>query len=135
MNKELEALLLCAAKALGLGVVGVSVERAADFGVPLGMFVRQGAPLPGDVTKKARWNGYYCCRRADRKKVPDRMLFVDPVDHGDGTGHYSLFMLSEPSTGYGSFVGQNRAFSLREIKAYLRGVADGAEFLRKDRST
>lgn len=129
MNKELEALLLSAAKALDLGVVGVPVERARAWGVPVGVFVREGATIPGH-SKKARTSGYYCPYSAWRPPSA-RCLFVDKVEHGDGRSHYGIFLLREDTTGYCAFNGQNHGFSLSEIKAYLRGVADGAEQIPK----
>ena len=126
MNKELEALLLSAAKALGLGVVGVDAERARDFDVPLGTFVKCGNQIPGGLAL-ARTSGYYCYRGLS---TPRACLFVHEVPHGDGRRHFGIYVLDESSTGYGGFVGQSRAFSLLEIKAYLRGVADGVSAVR-----
>jgi hypothetical protein len=131
MNKELEALLLSAAKALDLGVVGVNPERACDWGVPMGVLVLEGQTIPGH-SKKARTAGYYTPYSAWRPPS-GKCLFVDHVEHGDGKSHYQIFLLSEDTTGYGAFNGRHDGFSLSEMKAYLRGVADGADMIPKPR--
>jgi hypothetical protein len=125
MNKELEALLLNAAKALKTGVVGVNTERARDWGVPVGVFVKAGDTLPGH-SKRAPASGYYCPYSALWRPPSGECLFIDQVGHGDGTSHYRLAVLCEATTGQGSFGGRNSGLSLRELKAYLRGVEDGA---------
>ncbi len=53
MNKELEALLLSAAKALDYGVVGVNPARAREWGVPVGVFVAAGHVIPGQLEESA----------------------------------------------------------------------------------
>lgn len=124
MNKELEALALSAAKALDLGIVGVNAKRAKQWGVPLGRACSKGDDLPGH-SKKASAAGYYCPYSVWRPPS-GKCLYIDHVGHGDGKSHYRIALLSEDSTGHGTFAGQNNGFSLAEIKAYLRGVADTA---------
>jgi hypothetical protein len=110
MNKELEALLLSAAKALDYGVVGVKAERARDWGVPLGVFVREGATIPGH-SKKARTSGYYTPYSAWRPPS-GRCLYVDQVEVPSVAVHYHLVVLTEDTTGHGSLNGRHEAFSL-----------------------
>ena len=130
MNKELEALILSAAKALGIGVVGVNPERARDFGVPVGTFVKKGSLIPGSRTT-AKTGGYYCYRQRG-KKPPKKMLLVDSDDFpGYGHRYYAIAVLVEANAAHWSFSGQHRGFSLSEMKAYLRGVADSAKFSRR----
>jgi hypothetical protein len=125
MNKELEALVLTAAKALDMGIVGVNEARAHEWGVPVGKFVRAGEVLPGH-SRRAKTTGYYCPYSVWRPPSGE-CLFVDHVEHGDGKSHYRLAVLREADTGHGSFGGRNAGFSLKELKAYLRGVEDGAD--------
>jgi len=120
MNKELEALLLSAAKALDYGVVGVHPARARQWGVPVGVFVAAGHVIPGH-SKKARTSGYYCPYSVWRPPSGQCLLV-----HGE-LGSYRLAVLREDTTGHASFNGRIDDMSFGEIKAYLRGVADGAE--------
>lgn len=126
MTKELEALLLIAAKALDLGVVGVSKERAQEFGVPVGVFVSAGSVLPGH-SKKAKTSGYYCPYSVWRPPSGQCLLV-----HGE-LGSYRLAVLREDSGAHYSFNGRLDGMDLREMKAYLRGVADAAESMPKPR--
>jgi hypothetical protein len=131
MNKELEALLLSAAKALDYGVVGVKPERARDWGVPVGVFCREGDRIPGH-SKKARTSGYYTPYSTWRPPS-GRCLYVDQVEVPSVPVFYHLVVLSEDTTGHGSLNGRHDPFTLSELKAYLRGVTDGAESMPKPR--
>lgn len=121
MNKELEALLLTAAKCIGYGVRGVSKSRAADWGVPVSEFVQAGATIPG-TSAKAKRAGYYCPRSVWRPKHGKSLY----LDHSSVYGGYALLVLSEEGSGESHWQGNLSRWSLREMKAYLRGVADGA---------
>jgi hypothetical protein len=125
MNKELEALLLSAAKALDLGVVGVDEDRARAWGVPVGSFVQAGEVIPGH-SKKAKTSGYYCPYSVWRPPTGECLM----LDHGEsqpGKSVYQLVVLRETDTGHGHVAGRIEDRSLAEMKAYLRGLADGAD--------
>lgn len=123
MNRELEALLLTAAKAIGYGVVGVRPERAAEWGVRVGQLVRAGEVPPGG-REKATTTGYYC-KRGDGQHTPGQCLAIDQHSPGDGWTRYSLIVLREDSTGHYGFAGATCVRSRAEMVAYLRGIADG----------
>jgi len=127
MNKELEALLLNAARATEMGVVGVDVKRAQEFNVPVGRLVRAGDSIPGH-SKKAMVTGYYCPYPPySAWRPPSRKcLSLDALSPGDGRTGYTLVVLDEDSTGEAGFGGDHMRLSLAEMKAYLRGVAAGA---------
>lgn len=117
MNKELEALLMIAAKATGRGVVGPSAERAAEFGVELGRLGRKGELLEGWHLPCAS-TGYYT-----PSGIPS--LTIDASSPGDGWTRYSVSELRPDSTGHYRF-GYEGCMTLAECKLYLRGVAEGA---------
>ena len=118
MNKELEALLMLAAKATGRGVKGVSAERAAEFGVELAQLGRKGETLPG-WHLPCEATGYYT--PSGRPS-----LCIDMSSPGDGWTRYSVTELRPDSTGHYRF-GFAGVMTLAEVKLYLRGVAEGAE--------
>jgi len=124
MNKELEALLLTAAKATSYGVVGVDQERANDWGVRVAKFTREGE-LPEGGRAPAKTSGYYA-KRGDGQPTPKYHLGIEANSPGDGWTRYSLFVYSEDTTGVRHFRGQCNVYTLAEMKAYLRGVACGA---------
>jgi hypothetical protein len=124
MNKELEALLLMAAKATGRGVVGPSQERAAEFGVRHGVLVRAGEIPPG-ARKPAEVTGYHC-KRGDGQFSPTACLTIDASSPGDGWTRYSVAELRLESTGHYR-VGYEGCMTLQECKLYLRGMIAGAE--------
>lgn len=124
MNKELEALLLTAAKAIGYGVsANVDSKRAKEWGVPVAGFIRDGEPMPG-TTRRAKAAGYYC--HVGFRPKHGCSLALDQYSPGDGWTRYSLAVLGEDSTGHSGFSGRCASLTLAEMKAYLRGVADGA---------
>lgn len=123
MTRELEALLLTAAKATGYGVVGVNTARAAEWGVRVGTLVRAGETPPGG-RKPATTTGYYC-RRGDGQPTPEACLALDANSPGDGWTRYSLIVLREDSTGQYGFAGSTCVRNSAEMKSYLRGIADG----------
>jgi hypothetical protein len=116
MNKELEALLMIAAKATGRGVKGVSEERAAEFGVEVAQLVRQGEQWGLQIADKT---GY-------RTASGLNSLVIDQSSPGDGWTRYSVAELRPESTGHYRF-GFAGVMTLAECKLYLRGVAEGAE--------
>jgi hypothetical protein len=126
MNKELEALLLSAAKATDRGVVGVNEERARAWGVPVGKFVREGEVLPGH-SKEAKVTGYYCPFSVWRPPSGECLVMDNNGHAGGPAARYTLGVLTESGTGQPSFGGRHERMTLAEMKAYLRGVADGAE--------
>lgn len=117
MNKELEALLMLAAKATGRGVYGVNPERAKEYGVEVGQLGRKGQTLPGWFLP-CETTGYFTPHGKP-------CLVIDASSPGDGWTRYSLAELRPESTGhYG--VGYSGVMTLAEIKLYLRGMAEGA---------
>ncbi len=116
MNKELEALLMLAAKATGRGVKGVDPVRAAEFGVELAELVREGQEWCGVKPTKA---GYHTISGLNS-------LVIDQSSPGDGWTRYSVAELRPESTGHYRF-GFAGVMTLAECKFYLRGVAEGAE--------
>lgn len=118
MNKELEALLMIAAKATGRGVYGVDPKRAEEFGVQLAKLGRKGETLPGWFLP-CESTGYYT-----PKGVP--ALTIDASSPGDGWTRYSVAELRADSTGHYRF-GFEGCMTLAECKLFLRGVATGAE--------
>lgn len=125
MNKELEALLLSAAKAIDYGVVGVSEKRAHAWGVPVGKLVRKGEVIPGH-SKKAKVTGYYCPYSVPRPESGLCLMVHDGGFAGGPAAHYELRVLREDSTGESGFRGRPISLTLREMKAYLRGIDDGS---------
>ena len=125
MRKELEALLLSAAKAIGYGVVGVDHARAAEFGVRVGVLVREGELPPGG-RKAVKLTGYYC-KTGDGQPTPERCLVIDANRPGDGWTRYTLAELRQDSTGHYSFGGSACLRNYSEMCNYLRGIIDGAE--------
>ena len=123
-SRELEALLIIAAKATSYGVIGVNPKRAAEFGVPVGAFVKAGDKIPG-CTRKAPRSGYFC-PRSSPIGVPAACLAIDANSPGDGWTRYRLAVLSETGTGEADFQGRSMSLTLAEMKVYLRGIADGA---------
>ena len=123
MNKELEALLLRAAKAMRLGVVGVDPKRAHEFGVPVGTLVREGETIQGG-SKKAKTTGYYC-PRSSPLGAPKECLAIQANSPGDGWTRYQVIRLRETSTGHWTL--QWGVLRLGECKEYLRGLEQGAE--------
>lgn len=117
MNKELEALLMIAAKATGRGVFGVSKERAKEFGVELAQLGRKGETLPG-WSLPCETTGYYT--PSGRPAIT-----IDANSPGDGWTRYSIAELRTDSTGHYRF-GFEGCMTLAECKLYLRGVAEGA---------
>ena len=126
MRKELEALLLSAAKAIGYGVVGVDPIRAADWGVRAGVLVQAGEVPPGG-RKPVSVAGYHC-KTGDGQPTPTRCLTLDI--NGVGRLNYSLAELRPETTAHYSFNGSTCIRSLSEMKAYLRGIIDGATVRR-----
>ena len=120
MNKELEALLLIAAKATGRGVVGVSPERAAEFGVETGELLRKGDERRDSdgIYQNVLSTGYYTASGVN-------CLTIDASSLGDGWTRYSVAELRPTSTGHYRF-GFEGCMTLSECKLYLRGVAQGA---------
>lgn len=118
MNKELEALLMLAAKATKRGVKGVSEERAAEFGVEVAQLGRKGETLPGWYLP-CETTGYYT-----PSGIP--ALCLDMSSPGDGWTRYSVAELRPESTGHYRF-GYTGVMTLAEVKLYLRGVAEGAD--------
>lgn len=118
MNRELEALLCIAAKRVGYGVKGVREETAEEFGVPVALLGRKGETLPGWFLP-CKTTGYYT-----PKGTPS--LTLDMNSPGDGWTRYSLAELRSDSTGHYGFRGATCVRNLAEMKAYLRGVIDGA---------
>ncbi len=116
MNKELEALLMIAAKATGRGVKGVNAERAAEFGVELAELVRQGEQWGHQIAEKT---GY-------RTASGLNSLVIDASSPGDGWTRYSVAELRPESTGHYR-VGYEGCMTLSECKLFLRGMACGAE--------
>ncbi len=130
MNKELEALLISAAKAMSFGVAGVDERRAMQWSVPSGKLVRKGQVIPGH-SKKAKVTGYYCPYSVWRPPSGE-CLAIDNNGHAGGpAARYMLIVLSEYGTGTCGFGGRYDRMTLSEMKAYLRGVADGAELRGK----
>lgn len=123
MTREMAALLLCAAKACGYGAVGVDAKRAREFGVPVGTLVRAGEIIPGG-SRKATTTGYYC-PRSNPLGVPGQCLCIEAYSPGDGRTLYRLDVLDETGTHHGSFAGRLTSLGAAEMRAYLRGVADG----------
>lgn len=124
MNKELEALLMLAAKATGRGVAGVDQARAAEFGVRVAFLVRAGEVPPGG-RKPVTVAGYHG-KRGDGQPTPDAFLTLDMSSPGDGWTRYSVAELRPESTGHYRF-GYAGVMTLAEVKLYLRGVAEGAD--------
>jgi hypothetical protein len=118
MNKELEALLILAAKATGRGVYGVNPDRAAEFGVEVAILVRKGETLPGWYLR-CETNGYYTPSGRPA-------LVIDRSSPGDGWTRHSIAELRSDSTGHYRF-GFAGLMTQAECKLYLRGVAEGAE--------
>ncbi len=118
MNKELEALLIRAAKATGRGVLGPTPERAAEFGVDVAKLVREGELIPGTkiVCHKT---GYYT-------PGGKTSLCIEANSPGEGWTRYSVYEVRPDSTGRYNF-GYSGVMTLGECKTYLRGVIDGAE--------
>jgi hypothetical protein len=130
MNKELEALLFRVAKATDRGVVGVNEKRAHQWGVPVGKLVRKGEVIPGH-SKKAKLTGYYCPYSVWRPPSGE-CLAIDNNGHAGGpAARYMLAVFAEDSTGEYGFGGRYDRMTLSEMKAYLRGVADGADLCGK----
>ena len=117
MNKNLEALLMLAAKATKRGVYGVDPKRAEEYGVELATLCRKGdallgLPLPCETT------GYYCASGSE-------CLAIDAYSPGDGFTRYSVVTLKPESTGHYRFAGDT-GMSLKECRAFLQGVIAGA---------
>jgi hypothetical protein len=110
MNKELEALLMMAAKGMSLGVVVVDKQRAQEFGVEPAAFVREGEFW--GVTR-APTTGFYTNRGVDS-------LVIDTHSPGDGWTRYSVSRVPCGHTGHYSF--SPHGMTLAEVKAFLRGV-------------
>lgn len=117
MNKELEALLMLAAKATRRGVYGVRPERAEEFGVELAQLGLKGETLPGRHLP-CESTGYYT-------PSGQPALAIDASSPGDGWTRYSVTELRHDSTGHYRF-GFEGCMTLAECKLYLRGVAEGA---------
>lgn len=117
MNKELEALLLIAAKATNRGVVGVTSQRCEEFGVEFGRLGRKGETLPG-WHLPCETTGYYT-----PSGIP--CLAIEAHSPGDGWTRYRITELRADSTGHYGF-GYEGGMTLAECKLYLRGVAQGA---------
>lgn len=128
MNKELEAMLLRAAKAMRLGVVGVDPARAHDFGVPVGQLVQAGQTIPGS-NKKAKCAGYYC-PRSNPLGVPAAclVLHVHTPDPRKGRW-YQVATLDETSTGMPTL--SENGLSLQEVNQFLRGLECAAYYMRE----
>ncbi len=123
MNKELEALLMMAAKGLGLGVVGVDPERAGEFGVQLGALRRAGELVHDQRHMLAETTGYYTPTGVDS-------LVIDADSPGDGWTRYSVARLTSGHTGRHSFSPHGMGMNLAECKAFLRGVIVAAAVQR-----
>lgn len=117
MNKELEALLMIAAKATRRGVVGPSEERCKEFGVEQGVLGRAGMTLAG-WHLPCKTTGYYTPSGAPS-------LTINASSPGDGWTRYSIAELRQDSTGHYRF-GYEGCMTLAECKLYLRGIAQGA---------
>lgn len=120
-ERELEALLLTAARLLGVGAVAVDPDRARAFGVPVGALTQAGAVIAGSQTK-APVTGYYC-PRSSPLGVPRLCLLtsIDGVDEADRYC-YRLVVLREDSTGHFGLGGDCELYSRREYAAHLRGI-------------
>ena len=118
MQKELEALLMMAAKATGRGVYGVSAERAKEFGVEVAQLGRAGMTLAG-WHLPCETTGYYT-------PSGKPALTLDMSSPGDGWTRYSVAELRSTSTGHYRF-GFEGCMTLAECKLFLRGVATGAD--------
>jgi hypothetical protein len=126
MNKELEALLMTAAKETGYGVVGCDPARAADWGVELAKFTREGEPnpfAPGGGTYAT--TGY-------RISTGGKSLGIEGNSPGDGWTRYSLFVYGPHTTGVSHFAGGG-VYTLSEMKTLLRGIYYGARTVREGR--
>lgn len=125
MNKELEALLMTAAKAVGMGVVGCDEKRAEDWGVPVARFARKGELLPG-YAAPCESSGYY---------IPSggESLGIESNNPGDGWTRYSLFVYGPATTGVRHFQGCSGVYRLSEMKTLLRGIYYGASAVRGER--
>lgn len=119
MQKELEALLMIAAKATGRGVYGVNRDRAAEFGVEMAQLVREGELVHPQRHSLAESTGYYT-------PSGKPALVIDASSPGDGWTRYSVAELRTDSTGHYRF-GFEGCMTLSECKLFLRGVATGAE--------
>lgn len=118
MQKELEALLMMAAKATGRGVYGVSAEGAKEFGVEVAQLGRAGMTLAG-WHLPCETTGYYT-------PSGKPALTLDMSSPGDGWTRYSVAELRSTSTGHYRF-GFEGCMTLAECKLFLRGVATGAD--------
>lgn len=67
----------------------------------------------------------YSMTPAGDRKANEGHLFMDTWSPGDGKTRYRLARLSE--RGGVSFIGTNRAFSLREFDAFLSGILAARE--------
>jgi hypothetical protein len=123
MTKELEALLMTAAKVLGMGVVGCDEKRALDWGVSVAKFARKGEHLDGWYLP-CETTGYY---------IPSggQSLGIEENSPGDGWTRYSLFVYGPTTTGVCHFQGCSGVYRLGEMKTLLRGIYYGARAVRE----
>jgi hypothetical protein len=110
MNKELEALLMMAAKGMGLGVVGVDGQRALSFDVEAATLLHPGQPWG---LGHAETTGFYAASGVDS-------LAIDAHSPGDGWTRYHVARIRCGRTGHHSF--SPHGMTLTEGKAFLRGV-------------
>lgn len=119
MNKNLEALLLIAARSLGMGAVGVDPERAKDYRCEVGKLRREGELIEGWL-EPIKTTGYYTDSGADS-------LSIDIYSPGDGFSRYRVVKLKPDSTGHYGFGASEGGMTLKEIRCYLQGIIAGAE--------
>lgn len=128
VKKELEALVISAAKALNWAVSpSIPRKRVEEFGAVPSAFVRAGEVIPTTKTK-AKSTGYYPIGQF-RQTVEQRVLSIE-TDSAPERARYTLVGLSPEHTGHQTPFGLTSGTD-SEVCAKLRGIIDAAYFVRE----